>query len=194
MMPLTMPGAPRLPSEQWPPATGAVCEFVVLGHPVTAGSKTAGIVRRGDGSMVMRNGRPLVVARDSSGARGEAWRSDVAVAGERAFDAPRLSGPLAVELTFVLQRPKGHYRTGRNAHLLRDFAPPAPGVKPDGLKLARAVEDALTSVVWVDDAQIVDERIRKVYGAPERVEIRVWQLAGVGALVGLDLAQLELAA
>jgi len=34
------------------------------------------------------------------------------------------------------------------------------------LKLARAVEDALTGVIWADDAQIVDEVIRKRYGRP----------------------------
>jgi hypothetical protein len=32
------------------------------------------------------------------------------------------------------------------------------------LKLARAAEDALTGVLWLDDSQIVDERISKAYG------------------------------
>lgn len=41
------------------------------------------------------------------------------------------------------------------------------------LKLARAAEDALTGILWRDDAQICDEVIRKRYGEPARVEIEV---------------------
>ena len=44
------------------------------------------------------------------------------------------------------------------------------------LKLTRAVEDALTGLVWRDDAQVVDEVLSKRYGAPERVEVRVWRV------------------
>ena len=44
------------------------------------------------------------------------------------------------------------------------------------LKLARAVEDALTGIVWRDDAQIVDEQLSKVYGEPARVEVDVAEL------------------
>ena len=36
---------------------------------------------------------------------------------------------------------------------------------PDVLKLARGVEDALTGIVWRDDAQIVNESLNKVVGA-----------------------------
>ena len=37
----------------------------------------------------------------------------------------------------------------------------------------KAVEDALSGVVYRDDSQIVDERLVKEYGSPERVEITV---------------------
>jgi crossover junction endodeoxyribonuclease RusA len=46
-------------------------------------------------------------------------------------------------------------------------------VKPDFDKLARSTTDALTGVLYVDDAQIVEASIRKHYGTPERVEISV---------------------
>lgn len=39
---------------------------------------------------------------------------------------------------------------------------------PDVLKLARGVEDALTGIVWRDDAQIVNESLSKVVVAPPR--------------------------
>jgi Holliday junction resolvase RusA-like endonuclease len=44
------------------------------------------------------------------------------------------------------------------------------------LKLARAVEDALTGVVWRDDAEIVAEGLAKLYGTPERVEISITEV------------------
>jgi Holliday junction resolvase RusA-like endonuclease len=50
-------------------------------------------------------------------------------------------------------------------------------VKPDVLKLARAVEDALTGILYRDDAQIVTEVLRKRYGDPPRVEIRLSPVA-----------------
>ena len=76
-----------------------------------------------------------------------------------------MSGPLAVDMIFTLARPKSHYRTGRNAHLLRDSAPARPTGAPDLSKLARATEDALTEAgVWKDDAAVVEyRRLAKVY-------------------------------
>jgi len=46
-------------------------------------------------------------------------------------------------------------------------------VRPDASKLLRATEDALTGVLWQDDAQIVSVGMKKHYGTPERVEIQV---------------------
>lgn len=48
-----------------------------------------------------------------------------------------------------------------------------PAVKPDSDKLARAILDALTGVLFADDAQVVDLIVRKRYGTPERVEVTV---------------------
>jgi Holliday junction resolvase RusA-like endonuclease len=61
------------------------------------------------------------------------------------------------------------------------FAPPAtmprgrtlPAVKPDLDKLDRAVNDACTGILWVDDGQIVRHTTAKYYGLPERVHIIV---------------------
>lgn len=46
-------------------------------------------------------------------------------------------------------------------------------VKPDLDKVVRASADALSGILYEDDAQIVDMRVRKHYGSPERVEITV---------------------
>jgi Holliday junction resolvase RusA-like endonuclease len=74
---------------------------------------------------------------------------------------------------FVLARPRSHYGTGRNADRLRATAPAWPCSRPDATKLLRAVEDALTGVVWRDDGQVVVQTARKVYGWPERAEVCV---------------------
>ncbi|MCA1571238.1 MAG: RusA family crossover junction endodeoxyribonuclease [Chloroflexi bacterium] len=166
-----------------------VVDFLVPGKPRTAGSKTSFVPKRKDGSFVRRpDGRPMVVTHDSSGSDGEQWRSRVM---EKAALAVRdeyretdsldelvemiepVEGPLAVEVVYYLQRPKSHYRTGRNAHLLRDGAPAYPATKPDLGKLSRAVQDSLSGLIYRDDAQIVENREMKVYGSPERARVRI---------------------
>lgn len=102
------------------------------------------------------------------------WKDQVAQEAGEQYHGPLLQGPLSVELVFFQVRPKGHYGTGRNAGMVKDGAPAYPCAKPDALKLARAVEDALTGIVWRDDSLIVDERIAKRYGDRARVEIRIW--------------------
>jgi crossover junction endodeoxyribonuclease RusA len=77
-------------------------------------------------------------------------------------------GPVKVELKFVMPRPKGHYRTGANAALLRAGAPPWPAGKPDIDKLARAVLDGLTAGgAWKDDSQVVQLFAGKSYAGQD---------------------------
>jgi Holliday junction resolvase RusA-like endonuclease len=118
----------------------------------------------------------IIVTEDS---KNKPWRQQVAGEGMRQFKTlPPLfgDGPLAVEFTFYRPRPLSHYGSGRNVARLKDSAPAVPTTRPDVLKLARAVEDALTGVLWRDDSQIVDERLRKCWGEPARVEIGVWRV------------------
>lgn len=144
------------------PNTPAVC-FTVIGSPEPGGSKKAYIV----------NDRAVVV---DANAKVKPWRDQVALASRREYSGPLLRGPLAVEFTFFQPRPKGHYGTGRNSGTVKDSAPHYPITRPDVLKLARAAEDALTNVLWNDDAQIVEERLLKLYGEPARCEVTVWVL------------------
>lgn len=94
------------------------------------------------------------------------WREAVKQAGIDARDGGLpMDGPLFVKMVFTFVRPQSHYRTGRNAHMLKDGAPERPHCKPDVSKLARSTEDALTDArVWVDDARIVEyTRLAKVF-------------------------------
>jgi Holliday junction resolvase RusA-like endonuclease len=88
-----------------------------------------------------------------------------------------LDGPVRLTLAFYLPRPKKYQR--------RRGIDPAHVTKPDASKLVRGVEDALTQVVYRDDAQIVELVVTKRYAALEaapHVYIRVERTAGVAAL------------
>ncbi|RAO26495.1 Crossover junction endodeoxyribonuclease [Micromonospora saelicesensis] len=106
---------------------------------------------------------------------------DMRPSGWRPIDAP-----LVVSMVFTFARPKGHYRTGRNAHLLRDAAPVRPATVPDLSKLIRSTEDALTDAgIWRDDCLVVRYTdTGKAYPAGDElaltspgVVIRIWPLA-----------------
>jgi Holliday junction resolvase RusA-like endonuclease len=134
-------------------------QFEVFGTPQPAGSKRAFSWHAKDG----RSGTNLVDANPNA----KDWKRTVAIAAGEAFKGPLLEGPLAVEFFFEVSRPQGHF--GKRG--LKPSAPSHPEFKPDVLKLARAVEDALSKVVYRDDAQIVEETLIKRYG--ERARLRV---------------------
>lgn len=154
--------------------------ITVHGLPAPQGSKKP-----------FRNQHSGRIQMTESSAKVKPWRQDVKHAAlavvEAAADWTVLDGPLAVSMTFTFDRPKGHYRTGRNAHLLRDAAPTRPSGMPDLSKLVRSTEDALTGVVWKDDARVVEYvRLGKWYAETDAEDvlsvpgcvIHVWPLAG----------------
>lgn len=167
-------------------------QLEVIGKPESAGSKKSIPARRKDGSYVFGGNGRLVVNTVEDNKKAKPWMQQVAWTARSEWGSrPLLTDPLAVEFIFVRERPKGHYRTGRFAGVLKDWALLAfPTTKPDVLKQARAVEDALSGIVYRDDAQIVDERIVKVYGAPQRVVIRIYEADP--ALAGLDVREDEM--
>lgn len=143
-------------------------EFFVPGLPAPGGSKRAYVVA----------GR-AVVTDDCK--MSKPWKAVVALAAERAMGGdPPLDGPLLLTLTFVLPRPKGHYRAGKHSGELRRCAPRYPAGKPDLTKLIRSCEDACTRIVWRDDAQVVGQAARKVYGDAPGVRVAV-AAAGEGS-------------
>lgn len=126
--------------------------FFVPGKAETKGSARAFVVK---GRAIITNDNP----------RAKAWASVVTLAAHEAMNgrAP-LEGPLYVRVFFELPRPKAHF-TKKG---LRLDAPKYAAKKPDVDKLLRCGLDALTGVVFVDDAQIAQVRTEKRYaeGAP----------------------------
>lgn len=146
-----------------PPSPRLVLDVVVHGTPATQGSKLPGVAA---------NGRRFV--REANPDLGR-WRSQVAQAAGDAYAGELLDEAVGLDLVFHRPRPAGHYKAsgGLSAAGRRT---PYPIGAPDVLKLARAAEDALTGVVWMNDARVVDERIRKCWGERFCVRIRVWRL------------------
>lgn len=62
-----------------------------------------------------------------------------------------LAQPLSVRITFLMQRPMSHYRTGSNSHLLKDSAPHWHTQTPDLDKLVRSTLDGLTQAHAIED-------------------------------------------
>jgi Holliday junction resolvase RusA-like endonuclease len=92
------------------------------------------------------------------------WRQTVSlVASQAMFGSPPLKGPVSINIQFRFARPKGHFGTGRNEGTVKASAPFVPTGKPDLDKLQRAVFDALTHIVWLDDAQVVEVKAYKIY-------------------------------
>ena len=103
-----------------------------------------------------RTGRVVLV---ESSRRVKPWRAlvnDAAVAA----GVPLIRGAVSMTTTFIFRRPGGHFRTNGD---LKPSAPRWHCVRPDGSKLLRSTEDALSKVLYEDDARIVFSAWEKRY-------------------------------
>ena len=141
--------------------------FFVPGIPKPGGSKKA--------FFIQKLGRSVIV--DAS--KNKEWRTAVAwfAKAESDLGAELLRCPLEVEFHFVMPRPLAHFRAGKNAGVLRPNAPTYHTHAPDTTKLIRSTEDALTGVLWADDALIVEQIASKKYGEQPGCRIVVRRLA-----------------
>lgn len=122
--------------------------FFVPGIPKTAGSKRA---------FVNPKTKRIIITDDNR--KGKDWRASVQQFALAAMPCDPVDFALEVIFEFILPRPQGHY----GAKGLKPSAPKYPEIRPDVLKMARAVEDSLTGICWRDDAQIVTEHLEKRY-------------------------------
>lgn len=144
-------------------------------EPVPKGSMSGFVPAWRPGQMT----RPIAVVTDSKGTELKAFERDVRQVAE--VEMNRLALPCAQEqpfeilLVFYLARPNGDYLASGE---LRPGARVEPWTKPDLSKLTRALEDALTGMVWDDDSRIVRTVTEKRYATRERdvgmwIEVRV---------------------
>jgi len=133
-----------------------VIRFTVLGTPSTQGNKS-GFVNKHTGKVVMREGRSKEASE-----RFHSWREAVRSEAQDYAETFGLTGPcdgrVAVHLQFMLQRPSSAPKTRRTW--------PIGARSGDIDKLARAVLDSLTGVLFADDAQVTELVVTKDYGTP----------------------------
>lgn len=118
--------------------------FRVEGEPIT------------QGSMKVFNGHVV-----HSNKKLRPWREAVAWAAKEAWGPEPITGPVVLHCLFTIRRPKLHYGSGKNALVVKDRSPQRHIQKPDVDKLARAISDALTGIVFMDDSQIDEIHARK---------------------------------
>lgn len=136
-------------------------KFFVAGHPRPGGSKRVFPIRKGG----VPTGKFIVT--DAAGQANKDWRASVAHEA-KLLDAELPAGPwtcpVELELQFALPRPKSHMLTTYGCGVLKAKAPKHHTTRPDAGKLARSTTDALTHILYRDDAQIVKETHTKAYG------------------------------
>jgi crossover junction endodeoxyribonuclease RusA len=114
--------------------------FTVLGKPAPQGSKR-------------HVGRGVMV---ESSKRCKPWRQDVR---HTALDLrpddwyANMDAAISISVVFVFARPKSHFRA--NGQLKPSAPAHCKGRIGDVSKLVRAVEDAMTGIIYNDDAQII---------------------------------------
>lgn len=126
-----------------------------------------------------KTGRPIIT--DRGGADLRTWAADIKLhASEAMGDNQPITGPVGLLLTFRMIRPKSHPKTKVTY----------PVQRPDADKLARLVLDALTSVCFVDDSQIVELHVFKDWavGGRSGVSVKVTSVEGVPAMLDEALA------
>lgn len=137
-------------------------EFFVAGIPKPAGSKRGFYIEK-----IKR----VIITDACKGSKD--WKTDVKHEAQEHYSGDLWDCPISLSLTFRVERPKGHFRSGANSKLVKESAPILPITRPDLLKLARGVEDALTGIIWKDDSQICVERLLKQYDSPPGVLIQI---------------------
>lgn len=105
------------------------------------------------GSMKVINGHII----HSQGSALAAWRSAIGLSAKAAGAKPTLEA-VSMTLVFIMNKPRTVTRLD-------------PTVPPDLDKLVRAALDALTSIAYKDDSQVIEIRAMKVYGEYPGVEI-----------------------
>ena len=93
--------------------------FTVRGIAQSAGSKSAYTPTDKAGNPYRTGGRIVTNVVDAN-PKAKDWKRLVAMAAQQAYSGEPLRGPVEVRLIFFRQRPKGHYRTGKNAAELRE--------------------------------------------------------------------------
>ncbi len=127
-------------------------KFFVPGVPAPKGSARAFVI----------GGRAVVTAANKAT---RPWEQAVKIAAWEARDPNELviAGAVEVEIEFLFLRKKGDFNA---KGAMKPSAPRHHVKKPDSDKLLRCALDALTGVLFFDDAQVISASTAKRYCQP----------------------------
>lgn len=105
------------------------------------------------------------------------WREAIAAQAAAVMEAAGaqtiMKGPMGIKIVYYFPRVGSHFRSNGD---LKPNAPLLKDSKPDLDKLDRAIGDALSKLVYRDDAQIASKHVTKQYGDRPGVVIDVYPL------------------
>lgn len=81
--------------------------------------------------------------------------------------------PLCMNMTIYMGIPKSASKKKQKQMLEGELRPLK---RPDSSNICKSLEDALNSVAYPDDAQIVETHISRFYGDPPRAEIEIYDM------------------
>ncbi len=87
------------------------------------------------------------------------------------FPAP-VDGPLRLEVRATFKVPESWSKARKAATIWRPHTQ-----KPDGSNVVKQIEDALNRIAWVDDSQIADTRVIKLWGDRDETVVVVEAMA-----------------
>ena len=148
-----------------------VIHLKFLGEPAPQGSKT--VTRYGGLREVSTKIQP--------------WRASVQYACDEQYKGEPITEPVAMDVTFLLPRPKGDFSTAKGKeHEVKPSAPVHHTKTPDVDKLLRGLLDPMTvkcgGNVLMDDSLIVEIQVKKRYASASAGE-------SSGALVSLRIVR-----
>ena len=79
------------------------------------------------------------------------------------FPEEKMTKPIKCILNFYCKRPKNHYKTGKNAHMLKDTSPKYNINNKDLDNMVKFVLDALNDKLYTDDSLIFEINCSKLY-------------------------------
>ena len=147
-------------------------EFTVNAVPVAQPRQRHRVVKTRDGKAFATNYTP---ARDPV----NAFKASVRMAAAAAYNGPPLTGPLQVDIIFVLPRTKPAWLKKDSewfsAWKVGERIPHAVS-RNDRDNLMKSLQDCLNGLVWVDDGQIYSGETKKWLAAESEqphVEVRI---------------------
>ena len=83
------------------------------------------------------------------------------------FPTEKMTKPIRCTLHFYCKRPKNHYKTGKNSHVLKDSSPKYNINNKDLDNMVKFVLDALNDKLYTDDSLIIEINCSKLYAENE---------------------------